>query len=269
MCYGGRRDHPRGCGEKLHTATTRSICTGSSPRVRGKAAVSIRVSILTRIIPAGAGKSTARETAGNRAGDHPRGCGEKGRGLTPLGCPLGSSPRVRGKAHLIPPITLSLGIIPAGAGKSRPRPDDSRRAGDHPRGCGEKRSGWPRACRSRGSSPRVRGKASVGLLLVAELGIIPAGAGKSMTPWNMTLVAQDHPRGCGEKNSLRQAFQIQKGSSPRVRGKDASQGSHALRAGIIPAGAGKSAGLSGVSGSLDDHPRGCGEKRKPPRIGTA
>ena len=59
------------------------------------------------------------------------------------------------------------------------------------------------------------------------------------------------------------------GSSPRVRGK----GQNALRRfavyGIIPAGAGKSSFSHPSLSSFQDHPRGCGEKRKCEEMGIA
>ena len=72
---------------------------------------------------------------------------------------------------------------------------------------------------------------------------------------------RDHPRGCGEKAPGRE------GSSPRVRGEAAFCASLVKGTGIIPAGAGRS-GVLRVAGQGDgDHPRGCGEKRLPPRLG--
>ena len=50
------------------------------------------------------------------------------------------------------------------------------------------------------------------------------------------------------------------GSSPRVRGKESLLRGFFLRLGIIPAGAGKSAFQSAAKDSIQDHPRGCGEK---------
>ena len=45
---------------------------------------------------------------------------------------------------------------------------------------------------------------------------------------------------CGEKNNLRQAFAVQQGSPPRVRGKVVHRPGRRLRLGITPAYAGKS-----------------------------
>ena len=131
-----------------------------------------------------------------------------------------------------------------------------------------------------GSSPRVRGK---GLVLCAcrrELGIIPAGAGKSARPHpgvqavgiipagagksssgsGLVASSRDHPRGCGEKLLVRTPAFKRWGSSPRVRGKVVPTGTANYIFGIIPAGAGKRRRSPTRCPSPRDHPRGCGEK---------
>ena len=73
-----RRDHPRGCGEKMEG--------------KGKRVVSLG------IIPAGAGRSATGGENGGVCGDHPRGCGEKRKPSLVSTQVRGSSPRVRGGA---------------------------------------------------------------------------------------------------------------------------------------------------------------------------
>ena len=214
------------------------------------------------IIPAGAGKSQRKAWRPARQGDHPRGCGEKFELHLGKLDEAGSSPRVRGKAAGGRRYRVTGGIIPAGAGKSRKsswRPPGSR---DHPRGCGEKRNAARRWVVRLGSSPRVRGKASQPFPPPSSPGIIPAGAGKSRLGVGVRGWASDHPRGCGEKPVLARILRGGKGSSPRVRGKASCLQASLVRAGIIPAGAGKreSPALDGIP--LSDHPRGCGEKAR-------
>ena len=111
------------------------------------------------IIPAGAGRSKSVWPSASRMRDHPRGCGEKQAFRRAEPRFEGSSPRVRGEGLLPVDTKTREGIIPAGAGKRlarRLRPSAPR---DHPRGCGEKRSRMELMAMSRGSSPRVRGKA--------------------------------------------------------------------------------------------------------------
>ena len=50
-------------------------------------------------------------------------------------------------------------------------------------------------------------------------GIIPAGAGKSISQSKAQRLCGDHPRGCGEKREPRDGAERAAGSSPRVRGK--------------------------------------------------
>ena len=69
-------------------------------------------------------------------------------------------------------------------------------------------------------------------------GIIPANAGNTDYPVQMTDIFEDHPRGCGEH--LRKLFgdQYRTGSSPRMRGTLDSQLLVIHSTGIIPADAG-------------------------------
>ena len=151
-------------------------------------------------------------------------------------------------------------IIPAGAGKSTPPGTTHLAEWDHPRGCGEKVSAAFAVSGLVGSSPRVRGKEKVLATAPATVGIIPAGAGKSVGLQLRGGRRGDHPRGCGEKEAAKAYIPDPAGSSPRVRGKASGAGMTAAVSGIIPAGAGKSAGLRGPEPHPEDHPRGCGEK---------
>ena len=72
--------------------------------------------------------------------DHPRVCGEKSPFLLRRSKPLGSPPRVRGKANTFHIISINEGITPACAGKSIPDICIGYTAQDHPRVCGEKAS---------------------------------------------------------------------------------------------------------------------------------
>ena len=54
------RDHPRVCGEKLIASKRETLCTGSPPRVRGKAFIAEIRTRAVRITPACAGKRLKR-----------------------------------------------------------------------------------------------------------------------------------------------------------------------------------------------------------------
>ena len=73
--------------------------------------------------------------------------------------PLGSPPRMRGKAYSLDPLNGVSGITPAYAGKSCIRPAGLLLAWDHPRVCGEKKKMNGAKDRRMGSPPRMRGKA--------------------------------------------------------------------------------------------------------------
>ena len=53
----------------------------------------------------------------------------------------------------------------------------------------------------------------------------------------------------------------EKGSPPRVRGKDPLAAQADIQLGITPARAGKSTAHGGCGNQNGDHPRACGEKR--------
>ena len=69
---------------------------------------------------------------------------------------------------------------------------------DHPRGCGEHRPSPRPLISLSGSSPRMRGAPHRHPHPRRGHRIIPADAGSTKPPENMTDVTEDHPRGCGE-----------------------------------------------------------------------
>ena len=145
--------------------------------------------------------------------------------------PLGSPPRVRGKAVFPARQHRTAGITPACAGKRRLASPGKKSHGDHPRVCGEKSRhtlSWDILL---GSPPRVRGKVLHVVTLFDGAGITPACAGKSCPPQAPTFTRQDHPRLCGEK--FHPASDRKLG---RVRGTKRSSG---------PAPAAAPAGLAG------------------------
>ena len=67
------RDHPRVCGEKLIASKRETLCTGSPPRVRGKAFIAEIRTRAVRITPACAGKSSGlMRSNANGTGSPPR-----------------------------------------------------------------------------------------------------------------------------------------------------------------------------------------------------
>ena len=73
---------------------------------------------------------------------------------------------------------------------------------------------------------------------------------------------RDHPRACGEKEKLRDAYALLMGSPPHGRGKVGLDGGLSEAVGITPAQAGKSKLALCTPSCPTDHPRACGEKNK-------
>ena len=248
------------CGEKADITGHNIVCRGSPPRVRGKGIQQRNCWVTMRITPACAGKRRALPRSQPALGDHPRVCGEKVTTASPEGGRRGSPPRVRGKVSCHCWITPQLGITPACAGKSLTIPKLTTRSWDHPRVCGEKSRVCPRSDPGTGSPPRVRGKARGCLRRPVSQRITPACAGKSVLFNIYQVIAEDHPRVCGEKARTLIVQDEPQGSPPRVRGKAALWRVSRPLFRITPACAGKSAKAERTSRCSWDHPRVCGEK---------
>ena len=173
--------------------------------------------------------------------DHPRACGEQFVIGTIWMLITGSSPRVRGAVGGVENNPLKLGIIPARAGSRTALYLWHRQSRDHPRACGEQRSPLKPKSVGLGSSPRVRGAASVHGVEERVEGIIPARAGSS-DPAAVVLVFGRW------------------GSSPRVRGAVIELNGWGVQVGIIPARAGSSSCIIIRTKPFRDHPRACGEQ---------
>ena len=188
--------------------------------MRGKETLVFDTAGKLRITPAYAGKSFLQASHFLYGWDHPRVCGEKvPHRHHPLAAP-GSPPRMRGKAHQGEPKRAMVGITPAYAGKSSRKRCPCRPQKDHPRVCGEKQAcGITLDARS-GSPPRMRGKVGSTPMHCVSVGITPAYAGKSPHGCQRPHLRQDHPRVCGEKSTRVVASCSDKGSPPRMRGKD-------------------------------------------------
>ena len=131
---------------------------------------------------------------------------------------------------------------------------------DHPRACGEKNSPIMRTWLRWGSPPRMRGKVACPASTAGAVGITPAHAGKSPALRCKSGWTRDHPRACGEKQGAQRRAEGQRGSPPRMRGKEMNEFKKSLDAGITPAHAGKRKGFEPYGQGTQDHPRACGEK---------
>ena len=167
---------------------------------------------------------------------------------------------MRGKGVVDVLVSEPLGITPACAGKSLWSPLLLILAEDHPRVCGEKDLELYRIMTTKGSPPRVRGKAGAAGPCTGGAGITPACAGKSCPPQAPTFTRQDHPRVCGEKPIFPSGAASTVGSPPRVWGKEENLAEDTLPTGITPAYAGKRPPAARWNSLAEDHPRVCGEK---------
>ena len=145
---------------------------------------------------------------------------------------------MRGTRRDVDPVQPAAGIIPAYAGNTPPAPPENSPTRDHPRVCGEHRYCGKGGPVSNGSSPRMRGTPFGFADEYFKLGIIPAYAGNTSTPFATPPAPRDHPRVCGEHYCVRLSNCGFKGSSPRMRGTPSLPPTLILNAGIIPAYAG-------------------------------
>ena len=140
---------------------------------------------------------------------------------------------------------------------------------DHPRSRGV--YPWP-TCRLlswTGSSPLARGLPLLSSAIIAQLGIIPARAGFTVTVDSAGEPSTDHPRSRGVYKDRTGRERREFGSSPLARGLHGSHGSPPGLLGIIPARAGFTTTCRCRSGPHGDHPRSRGVYRPVGVIGLA
>ena len=114
----GSSDHPRACGANVVVSECHDCVSGSSPRVRGKRDVPVRIRVRARIIPARAGQTITGIMLVVGRADHPRACGANSANGANAVSHFGSSPRVRGKPADVERAPHAIRIIPARAGQT-------------------------------------------------------------------------------------------------------------------------------------------------------
>ena len=108
--------------------------------------------------------------------------------------------------------------------------------------CGEKEKARTQRTVRKGSPPHVRGK---GITVAGHIGngrITPAYAGKRESRSASGSACRDHPRMCGEKPAAGTCSLCQKGSPPRMRGKEPSARPWPAPFGITPRMCGEKSG---------------------------
>ena len=171
------------------------------------------------ITPAPAGKTSTHYRQQKAFEDHPRTCGENYISKANLEFPLGSPPHLRGKP---PPSNLTpyfFRITPAPAGKTIQKKQDWDTEEDHPRTCGENDKGVCLHKCLRGSPPHLRGKLHEEPRKIDPSGITPAPAGKTSSFFTFFKHFKDHPRTCGENQTVDITQIKAQGSPPHLRGK--------------------------------------------------
>ena len=110
-------------------------------------------------------------------------------------------------------------FIPADAGNTKTDSGAVAMQGVHPRGCGEYSRRHEYACRSAGSSPRMRGILLHGHLDLDLYRFIPADAGNTAFLAWAAMALPVHPRGCGEYTALRTTGIAEQSVHPRGCGE--------------------------------------------------
>ena len=253
------QEHPCVRGESWVARSTPWRQNGTSPRTRGKLDGIALVPDLLRNIPAYAGKRCGLHSRGPGVGNIPAHAG-KTQSPWPYRHPSKEHPRARGEtcSQLYPrssrtehprargenPRCLPRGSerqwnIPAHAGKTEGILAATRSCAEHPRARGENLTDFAARSGETGTSPRTRGKHSVGLALAKRLRNIPAHAGKTSATPSRNLPNAEHPRVRGENSGMGLVRRLKRGTSPRARGKRCGCTQRSCGTGNIPACAGK------------------------------
>ena len=242
---------------------------GSSPRGRGKRNDDGRHAPCGGLIPARAGKTSARDDPWLGLTAHPRAGGENLQDIFDLVSAAGSSPRGRGKLDGRERVGLTVRLIPARAGKTKQATKREPPSRAHPRAGGENAPGVQAGTPQAGSSPRGRGKQSTGRAPSNRRGLIPARAGKTATNCQTPTRGQAHPRAGGENFARYSRRYSPLGSSPRGRGKHRDAHPRRRQDGLIPARAGKTPTWSTPTVACWAHPRAGGENSIPAKFSVS
>ena len=255
----GARAHPRSRGENARSGASRACRAGSSPLTRGKQAVDWRGGSARGLIPAHAGKTTARRRTTASVPAHPRSRGENEMLVSMSLSFRGSSPLTRGKlGHGLVEIR-GRRLIPAHAGKTSFLASSCVSLEAHPRSRGENDLEWRILLCTTGSSPLTRGKRRIAAGEEFTDRLIPAHAGKTTTGRARSSCTQAHPRSRGENWNGGHPAVENYGSSPLTRGKHQGRRERRRRVGLIPAHAGKTTRSTGQTFPAWAHPRSRGE----------
>ena len=156
----------------------------------------------------------------------------------------GSSPLTRGKHETVCRTLERVGLIPAHAGKTWTGSDPIFSPSAHPR---SRRENAPHSIHAD-----------------AVDWLIPAHAGKTADQPVVVFNRGTHPRSRGENESIYTLLPVKRGSSPLTRGKPRPVVLARVRAGLIPAHAGKTHAHALHERRREAHPRSRGENDATP-----
>ncbi len=170
----------------------------------------------------------------------------------------GASPRVRGRRVVDGGLPSVVGSIPARAGPTWRSSGGTPRGPEHPRACGADSTMGPMCGGRGGASPRVRGRPRGCAACAMRMGSIPARAGPTSGRSAVASPRAEHPRACGADICSMTSTRLERGASPRVRGRpvDGQPGQPQLRS--IPARAGPTVYADTDRHEWVEHPRACG-----------
>ena len=174
---------------------------------------------------------------------------------------VGTSPRTRGKPRVPPGLIRSARNIPAHAGKTEGQLYHEVAATEHPRARGENNPFMPAPKKRLGTSPRTRGKRYPRKNPQTRRGNIPAHAGKTVAALVNAPCFAEHPRARGENAPARRLKVIDRGTSPRTRGKPIAEHYLQQKGRNIPAHAGKTCYGGTSTRRHEEHPRARGKTR--------
>ena len=209
-------------------------------------------------IPARAGETFEAPPLGPIRAVHPRSCGGNVGIGEEIDLNRGSSPLVRGKRRRMASTRNSGRFIPARAGETARTNLFYHPHKVHPRSCGGNSTDKRLAMPPSGSSPLVRGKPRPRSYEARSRRFIPARAGETLQCALVTYRETVHPRSCGGNWRLGTYPCHDIGSSPLVRGKQASQGGGICTERFIPARAGETRSIASATSFMRVHPRSCG-----------
>ena len=171
--------YPRVCGGSVLIRVSANHREGLSPRVRGKRIFTAIGATPRRSIPACAGEASIRNSVSGGKPVYPRVCGGSRHYSRTSWICWGLSPRVRGKRERATATAGRCRSIPACAGEASARPSTHPRRRVYPRVCGGSPTASSTARRTKGLSPRVRGKLQSATRYRAASRSIPACAGEA------------------------------------------------------------------------------------------